>query len=198
MRYKLIILNNKFTHHQKIQSMKSFVKCIIALLFLQIQIASSSEIVRVTVYYANNEWLGPKSMAIGRSVKEKLQFICYNHSCRMVINNDLHDNSALFTAIDNSIRSLDTSDIYDIPTFANRASRLICLIERKDKTIDTIAMGYDGGVQINDKMTSINIANALLLQEIVSYLPSYGNPIRKSVKLLIQDIIKSEDIRLDE
>ncbi len=72
------------------------------------------------------------------------------------------------------------------------------LIERKDKTIDTIAMGYDGGVQINDKMTSINIANALLLQEIVSYLPSYGNPIRKSVKLLIQDIIKSEDIRLDE
>jgi len=178
--------------------MSSFIKYIIALLFLQIQIVNSSEIIRVTVYYANLDWYSSYSLTGGRSVKEKLSKPCYDRGCRMVIDNTLHDNSKLFGAIDNAIRALDTGQIYDIPTIRYRTSRLICLIERKDKTIDTVAMGNDAGVQINGKLTIMNRANATLLQEIVSYLPSYGNTFRKSVKELIQNIIKNEDILLEE
>lgn len=144
-------------------------------------------IIGVDVYYRNSAWSLPSSLVKEESVKNTLKNYCSNNMNRIyfsMTNSTSHytEKIKFFAMIDEIISRLDTAQTYDGVSEKYAFSNLICLVERMDKSTDTIAMGNETYMKYNSRIYQLDIR---LLSAVSKYLPTKNNDAKKSIEEII-------------
>lgn len=151
------------------------------------QIKKETTISQIYIYYTNSAWSLPSPLVKEESVKNTLKNYCSNNMNRTYFSmtnsiNHYLEKIKFFVHIDKAIRRLDTAQTYDSLSEKFVFSKLICLIERDDKSVDTIAMGNESYMQFNSRIYKLDIE---LLREVSKYLPTKNNDAKKSIEGII-------------